>query len=231
MCLSRKELQSNVSIECSKCHRVFSRESDRKRHRCDCIRSKAAAGGFVSDGNRKINPERVVVGGGGVSGDVVLGGGSGLDVSVGTADVSTQAAAPLVCSVCQRSFLRECDCKRHRCDSVRSRMLRSGSVLQRRTTIEGGVDDDDGAEVGSGDAGGGSFVNGNGHVGGLEHGVGKMDIGGEVRGDGRVGVTGDGRDEGGGRVGVGVGVVVVCQTLKRHSCDSVRSKKISVSGR
>ena len=57
----------------------------------------------------------------------------------------------------------------------------------------------------------------NGHVGGLEYGVGKVVI------------------------GVGVGGVVVCQTcgrsfsrvsgLKRHSCDSVRSKKISVSGR
>ena len=75
----------------------------------------------------------------------------------------------------------------------------------------------------------------------LQYCVGKMDIGGEVRGDGRVGVTGDGRDEGGGRVGDVDGVVVVCQTcgrsfsrlseLKRHSCDSVRSKKISVSGR
>jgi len=37
VCLSRKELQSSVAIECSNCRRVFSREGDRKRHRCDSI--------------------------------------------------------------------------------------------------------------------------------------------------------------------------------------------------
>jgi len=232
VCLSRKELQSSVAIECSNCRRVFSREGDRKRHRCDSIRSKAAVAGCVSHGNRRIIPEQIVVGGGSVNGDEEVGGGSVVDVSVGTAAVFTKAAAPLVCSVCQRSFLREGDRKRHRCDSVRSRMLSSGSVFQRRTTIEGGIDDD-GDEGPSGDVGDGNLIDGHRHVSGLEHGVG--------RGGGRAGATGDGRDEGGGRVGVGVGVVVVCQTcgrsfsrlsgLKRHSCDSVRSKKISVSGR
>ena len=118
--LSRKELQSSETIECSKCHRVFSREGDRKRHRCDSIRSKAAAGGRVLDCNRKINSEQIFVGGGGVSGDAEVGGGIGLGVCVGIAAVSTQAAASLVCSVCQRSFLREGDRTRHRCDSVRS---------------------------------------------------------------------------------------------------------------
>ena len=111
-------------------------------------------------------------------------------------------------------------------------MLSSGSVFQRRTTIEGGIDDD-GDEGPSGDVGDGNLIDGHRHASGLEHGVG--------RGSGRAGVTGDGRDEGGGMGGVVVGVVVVCQTcgrffswlseLKRHSCDSVRSKKISVSGR
>jgi len=183
-------------LNVSNCRRVFSREGDRKRHRCDSIRSKAAVAGCVSHGNRRIIPEQIVVGGGSVNGDEEVGGGSVVDVSVGTAAVFTKAAAPLVCSVCQRSFLREGDRKRHRCDCVRSRMLSSGSVFQRRTTIEGGIDDDV-DEGPSGDVGDGNLIDGHRHVSGLEHGVG--------RGGGRAGATGDGRDERGGRVGVVVG--------------------------
>jgi len=75
-------------------------------------------------------------------------------------------------------------------------MLSSGSVFQRRTTIEGGIDDD-GDEGPSGDVGDWSLIDGHRHVSGLEHGVG--------RGGGRAGATGDGGMKG--VEGLGLGLV------------------------
>ena len=126
------------------------------------------------------------------------------------------AAEPVVsntfikCSVCNRVFSREGDRKRHSCTSVRSKeeVLRqkrsnSGDNYQ-GTSITGGDD------VGGG--GGGSSSSSSGRV------------------NGRGGVGKGGLDRS-----------ILCQIcgrffsrpsdLKRHSCDSVRSKKISIWGR
>jgi len=110
-----------------------------------------------------------------------------LDVSVEIVVVSSQAAASLACL--NRSFLREGNRTRHRCDSVRSRML-----LQRSTTIESSVIDEDGVERGRGINGGGGSADGNGHVRSLEQHVDKVAIGRGDGKDGRDGVTGGERE-------------------------------------
>ena len=123
------------------------------------------------------------------------------------------AAEPVVsntfikCSVCNRVFSREGDRKRHSCTSVRSKE----EVLRQKSSNSG--DNYQGTSITGGDDVGGG---------------GGSSSSGRVNGRGSVGKSGLDRS-------------IVCQIcgrffsrpsdLKRHSCDSVRSKKISIWGR
>jgi len=125
------------------------------------------------------------------------------------------AAEPVVsntfikCSVCNRVFSREGDRKRHSCTSVRSKE----EVLRQKRSNSG--DNYQGTSITGGD---------------------------DVGGGGGGGSSSSGRVNGRGGVGKGgLDRSILCQIcgrffsrpsdLKRHSCDSVRSKKISIWGR
>ena len=158
----------------------------------------------------------------------------GVGLSVPESDMPNDT---LMCPVCNRVFSRERDRKRHRCTSVRSKaaLLRrrtsnSNAVYQGTPITEGGIgsgknDDGNHSGGGGGNGGGGGCASaGGGGGGGFSGGGG---------GVGDVGYGGVGK--------VGLDRSIVCQTcsrsfsrpsdLKRHSCDSVRSKKFSIRGR